>query len=114
MGEYAASNKTEDTRVQRGALGDGMLEHCAPPGPGFGWGPPPPPVAGRARGDAGRRPSRKASPAAGDFEELQLVRGVHCVPEGLLFAAGLGVTPLNCMNDWVHTYLHRGFGGCGV
>ena len=44
----------------------------------------------------------------GNFEELQLVHGVHYVPEGILFADDLAVTPLNCMNDWVHTYLHGG------
>ena len=44
----------------------------------------------------------------GNCEELQLVHGVHYVPEGILFADDLAVTPLNCMNDWVHTYLHGG------
>ena len=38
---------------------------------------------------------RNASP--GDISELEIVHGVRYVPDGLLFAAAIGITPLNQM-----------------
>ena len=46
--------------------------------------------------------------SAQDFAELQRVHGVNYTPDGLLFAPDLGVTPLNVMSDWCHTYLVGG------
>ena len=53
---------------------------------------------------------REAAPimSSAEFEELQIVHGVHYVPHGLVFADDLGVTPLHFMNDWMHTYLVGG------
>ena len=44
---------------------------------------------------------------ANEFDELQIVHGVRYNPDGL-FYANLGVTPLNIMIDWCHTYLVGG------
>ena len=44
----------------------------------------------------------------GALHELEITHGVRWVPNGLLYATALNITPLNQMLDWCHVYLCGG------